>query len=588
MEILRVFRRVLAYYGEHRTATALGCASVVASGLVSLAGPGIVRRAVDALGAGAPLASVWRYAGLLVGIALVAGFFQFAQRQLLVSVSRHLEHRLRTDLYDHLLRLPSAFYMRERVGDLLTRAVSDVGAVRMAVGPALMYALNTVTILIVSLVLMARIHLPLTLLALAALPLVAGATRYFGSRIHARWGQAQEALSHYTARLQEHLVGLRVLRAYSCEEAEKAEMAARNRSYVAAGARLIRISAVFQPLLQALIGLTFVAVLAVGGMAVRTGRITLGQFVEFNLYLVRLIWPMIAVGWVANLWQRGAASMGRIEALFAEPPLAEIVAAEERHVRPDTPAALEIRDLSFAYPGARGASLRSISLAARPGERVGIVGGVGAGKSTLLWLVPRLLEPAPGTVLIDGADVRGLPLGRLRRDVALVPQGSFLFSATLRENIALAVPDASEDDIVAAAVAAGLEDDLGRLPAGLDTVVGERGVTLSGGQRQRVAIARALLTKPRLLLLDDCLSAVDTNTERIILDALPHTTVLFATHRLAAAELCDTLCVLDGGAVLEAGTPAELAALGGRYTRLLALQQLDQEEPGARDAAAGS
>ncbi len=578
---------MLAYYGEHRTATALGCASVVASGLISLAAPGIVRRAVDALGAGAPISSIWRYAALLIGVALVAGFFQFAQRQLLVSVSRHLEHRLRTDLYDHLLRLPSAFYLRERVGDLLTRAVSDVGAVRMAVGPALMYALNTGTILVVSVALMSRIHVPLTLLALAALPLVAGATRYFGSRIHARWGQSQEALSHYTARLQEHLVGLRVLRAYSCEEGEKAEMGARNRGYVAAGARLIRVAAVFQPLLQALIGLAFVAVLAVGGTAVRTGAITLGQFVEFNLYLVRLIWPMIAVGWVANLWQRGAASMARIEALFAEAPLTELVAAEDETPPRGEPAALQIDDLTFAYPGARGPSLRRISLSARPGERVGVVGGVGSGKSTLLWLIPRLLEPMPGTVLLDGTDVRALPVARLRRDVALVPQGSFLFSATLRENIALAVPDADEKAIVEAAIAAGLEDDLARLPAGLDTVVGERGVTLSGGQRQRVAIARALLTKPRLLLLDDCLSAVDTNTERVILDSLPHTTVVFATHRLAAAELCDTVCVLEGGAVLEAGTPAELAALGGRYARLLALQRLDQLDDDAGDAAAG-
>ena len=568
-------------------ATVLGCASVVASGLASLAAPGIVRRAVDAIGAGAPISSVWRYAGLLVVVALVSGFFQFAQRQLLVSVSRHLEHRLRTDLYDHLLRLPPSFYMRERVGDLLTRAVSDIGAVRMAVGPALMYAINTLTILIVSSALMLRIHVPLALLSLATLPLVAGATRYFGSRIHLRWGQSQEALSHYTARLQEHLVGLRVLRAYSCEDAELQEMAARNRGYVAAGARLIRIAAVFQPLLQGLIGLTFVAVLGVGGMAVRVGRISLGQFVEFNLYLVRLIWPMIAVGWVANLLQRGAASMARIESLFAEEPLTESAASEEDLPKRRAPAAVEIRDLTFEYPGARGPSLRRVSLSALPGERVGIVGGVGSGKSTLLWLIPRLLEPPSGTVLIDGSDVRAQSLDRLRRDVALVPQGSFLFSATLRENIALARPDAGEEAILEAAIAAGLEEDLKRLPDGLDTVVGERGLTLSGGQRQRVAIARALLTKPRLLLLDDCLSAVDTNTERVVLDALPRTTLLFATHRLAAAELCDRVCVLDEGVVIEAGTPADLAARGGRYARLLALQQLDQQESEDR-ASAGS
>jgi ATP-binding cassette subfamily B protein len=585
---LRVFRRVLAYYREHLTATVVGAVSVVASGLIGLAAPGIVRRAIDALTAGAPLTSVWRYAAMLVVVALVSGLFLFAQRHLLVAVSRHLEHRLRTDLYDHLLRLPPAFYMRERVGDLLTRAVSDVGTVRMAVGPALMYAVNTLTILVVSTALMARIHVPLTLLSLCVLPLVAGATKYFGTRIHVRWGQTQEALSHYTARLQEHLVGLRVLRAYNCEEAEKHEMAVRNRSYVAAGARLIRISALFHPILQALIGLAFVAVLGVGGNAVRHGSISLGQFVEFNLYLVRLIWPMIAVGWVANLLQRGGASMGRIEALFAEPPLPEIVTVAEEPEPRHGPAALELRDVSFTYPRAPEPVLSRVSFSVRPGERLAVVGGVGCGKSTLLSLVPRLLEPPPGSVLLDGGDVRALPLGQLRREVALVPQGSFLFSASLRENIALAVRSASDDNVLAAAVAAGLEEDLKRLPEGLDTVIGERGVTLSGGQRQRVAIARALLTKPRLLLLDDCLSAVDAQTERVILEGLPHTTLLFATHRLAAAELCDKVCVLERGAVLEAGTPAELAARGGRYAHLLALQKLEQQESWPRAAEAGS
>jgi ATP-binding cassette, subfamily B, multidrug efflux pump len=582
---LRIFRRVLAYYRAQLTPTVLGAASAVAGGAVSLAAPWIVGHTIDRIRTGAEIAVVWRYAGWLVAVALVSGFFMFAQRNLLVSVSRQLEHRLRTDLYDHLLRLPPAFYMRERVGDLLTRAVSDVGTVRMAVGPALMYTVNTSTILIVSVALMARIHLPLTLLSLCVLPLVAGATRYFGTRIHTRWGLTQEALSHYTARLQEHLVGLRVLRAYNCEEWETREMATRNRSYVAAGARLIRISALFQPILQALIGLAFVAVLGVGDNAVRIGRISLGQFVEFNLYLVRLIWPMIAVGWVANLVQRGAASMGRIEQLFAEPPLPELVTVADEPERRHGPAGLEFSEAGFSYPRATEPSLSRVSLTVAPGERLAVVGGVGCGKSTLLSLIPRLLEPAPGSILLDGTDVRALPLGQLRREVALVPQGSFLFSASLRENIALAVPSASDEEVIAAALAAGLEEDLKRLPEGLGTVIGERGVTLSGGQRQRVAIARALLARPRLLLLDDCLSAVDTQTERVILESLPRTTLLFATHRLAAAELCDRVCVLERGAVLEYGTPTELAARGGRYAHLLALQKLEQQESWPRAAS---
>jgi len=572
---LRLFRRVLLYYREHTRATLLGCLSAVAGAVVGLAAPGIVGRAVDALAAGAPLATLLRHALLLVAVTAVAGFFLFLQRQLLVGVSRHLEHRLRVDLFEHLLRLPASFFMRERVGDLLTRAVSDIGAVRMAVGPAFMYALSTGTVLIVSTVLMARISVPLTAISLAILPLVAGATRYFGTRIHERWGKTQEEMSRYTTRLQEYLVGLRVLRAYNCEQAEAQAMAARTRAYVATNVRLIRVSAPFQPVLQVLIGISFVAVLALGGDAVRRGAISLGQFVEFNLYLGRLIWPMIAVGWVANLVQRGAASMSRIEELFGQAPLPELPSAAAPPTSAE-PAALEVRRLSFTYPDAQNAALADVSFVVQAGERLAIVGGVGSGKSTLLALIPRLLEPTTGALTLDGADVRDIALDRLRREVALVPQGSFLFSASLRDNIALACPAARDDEIAAAA--AGLAADLERLPSGLATVVGERGVTLSGGQRQRVAIARALLARPRLLLLDDCLSAVDTQTEQLILAALPRTTLLFATHRLAAAELCDQVIVLEQGRIVEAGTPADLAARGGRYARLLALQRLEQEE----------
>ena len=581
MARFRTFARILRYYPDHLAATVGGGLSVVASAVVGLQAPGVVRRAVDALGAGAPLSSIWRYAALLLALALVSGVFLFTQRRLLVSVSRHLEHRLRVDLYRHLLSLPAAYFMRERVGDLLTRAVSDVGAVRMAVGPALMYGLNTVVVALITCVLMARIDVPLTVLTLAILPLVALVTRSFGQRIHQRWGRAQDSLSHYTARLQEHLVGLRVLRAYACEAAEIATIGERNRAYVLASARVINLTAFFQPLLQALIGTSFVVVLGVGGNAVRTGAITLGQFVEFNLYLGRMVWPMIAVGWVANLVQRGAASMRRIEAVFAEPPQQDPPAADAASLRNPGPATLELADVNFTYPGAGTPALAGVSLSLAPGERVAVVGAVGSGKSTLLALVPRLLEPAPGEVAVDGRDVRSLPCGELRQAVALVPQGTFLFSATLRENIALARPEAGDDEVAAAALAAGLAADLARLPAGLDTTVGERGVTLSGGQRQRVAIARALLARPRLLLLDDCLSAVDTQTERVVLAALPACTLLFATHRLAAAEMCDRVYVLERGRVVEAGAPAELATRGGAYARLLALQRLEQGEAAA-------
>jgi len=576
VRLLRIFRRVGPYYRDHLPATIAGSACVIASAAVGLQAPGVVRRAVDALSSGAPLSSVWRSAAIIVGIAAVSGVFLFAQRKLLVSVSRHLEHRLRVDLYAHLLRLPAGFYMRERVGDLLTRAVSDVGVVRMAVGPGLMYALSTVFVALITTVLMVRISPLLTVLTLAVLPLVAVSTRWFGHHIHVRWDQSQASLSRYTTRLQEHLVGLRVLRAYACEEAEIAALGERNLEYVGASSRVITLTAFFQPLLQALTGISAVVVLGVGGNAVRNGSMTLGQFVEFNLYLVRMVWPMIAVGWVANLVQRGAASMKRIEEIFAQPRPPDPVPAAHLGAATGEPAALEVRNLTFAYPDASQPAVAGVGLHAAPGERIALVGGVGSGKSTLLSLLPRLLEPEPGRVLIDAVDVRSLPLAELRRHVALVPQGAFLFSATLGQNIALARPEATADEIMSAALAAGLEADLARFPAGLDTVVGERGVTLSGGQRQRVAIARALIAKPRLLLLDDCLSAVDTQTERVILSSLPSCTLVFATHRLAAAEMCDRVLVLDRGRVVEAGTPGELAARGGHYARLLALQKLEQ------------
>jgi ATP-binding cassette, subfamily B, multidrug efflux pump len=588
VRFFRVFRRVGAYYRDHLPATIVGSASVVASALISLQAPGVVRRAVDALSNGAPLAAVWRYAAIVAAIAAVSGVFLFLQRRLLVSVSRHLEHRLRIDLYAHLLRLPAGFYMRGRVGDLLTRAVSDIGAVRMAVGPALMYALNTLFVAVITTVLMIRISPSLTALTLAVLPLVALTTRWFGQRIHVRWNLSQESLSRYTARLQEHLVGMRVLRAYACEDAEIAALGERNLDYVSASSRVITLIAMFQPLLQALIGVSAVVVLGVGGNAVRRGAMTLGQFVEFNLYLVRMVWPMIAVGWVANLVQRGAASMKRIEEIFAQQPPADPVPAVTLLGEDGEGASIEVRDLTFAYPDAGAPAVAAVGFRAAPGERVALVGGVGSGKSTLLSLVPRLLEPEPGAVLVDGVDVRRLGLAELRRHVALVPQGAFLFSATLGENIALARPEATRDEIMAAALAAGLEADLGRFPDGLDTIVGERGVTLSGGQRQRVAIARALLARPRLLLLDDCLSAVDTQTERVILGSLPTCTLVFATHRLAAAEMCDRVLVLERGRVVESGTPTELAAHGGAYARMLALQKLEAGSPVPERLAAGA
>ncbi len=560
---------------------ALGFAAAVASPLVSMMAPSLVRRAVDVLAAGGDPHRALRYALGIVGVAAVSGLLLFAQRMLLMGISRHLEHELRTEAFAHLLRLPASFFNTQRVGDLLTRLGSDVGAVRMAMGPALMYVASTSTILLSAVVLMLRIDVPLTLASLSMAPAVALTTKLFGSRIYRRWHAAQEELSHFTARLQEHLVGLRVLRAFACEEHEKHTMGELNRAYFRASQRLVNVQALFFPLLQFLIGVGFVVVLGYGGAKVVAQKLTLGQFVEFNLYLARLIWPMIAVGWVANLWQRGAASMARLEELFSQAPeLPFLPTPEAANLAPSKALTVAFAGVSFTYPGAKGPALQGVTFSVPAGARVVILGEVGSGKSTLLHMVPRLITPPAGTVLVDGRDVLDWDLQELRGTVVLVPQTAFLFSATLRENICLGKPDASEQEVWEAVRRAGLLPDVEKLPQGLDTLVGERGVTLSGGQRQRVALARALLLQPAVLLLDDCLSAVDRSTEAKIWEQLPPTTLLFATHRLSVAKAADWVVILEKGRVVEEGTPATLAETGKRWTQLLALEELEKEAVG--------
>jgi len=577
--VVKKFSRVWEAYRKRPLLSGLGFAAAVGWPLVSMAIPSLIRKAIDALSQGAGAQAVLGLAASILGVAALSGVLMFAQRRILVGISRHLEHELRTAAFEHLLRLPASWFATQRVGDLLTRLGSDVGAVRMAAGPALMYVASTSTVLVTAVVLMLRIHPGLTLASLSMAPLVAAATKFFGSRIYRRWTQAQEELSRFTARLEEHLVGLRVLRAYACEEHEKATMAELNLRYFRAAKKLIGVQSLFYPLLQFLIGVGFVVILGFGGFLVTAGKLSLGQFVEFNLYLARLIWPMIAVGWVANLWQRGAASMARLEELFRKPP--ELVTLADPQPSPagsPSPAALEFRDLTFTYPGASRPALERVSFAVPAGSRVVLLGEVGSGKSTLLQLVPRLWTPPAGTVFLDGQDVLAWDLDRLRQVAVLVPQTAFLFSATLRENLTLGSPGASEEEVWQAVEAAGLAPDVAAFPQGLDTLVGERGVTLSGGQRQRVALARALLAKPGLLLLDDCLSAVDRRTEAAILRALPKTTILFATHRLAVAETADFVVILEAGKVAAAAPPGQASQAAPLWSQLLALEALEEEE----------
>jgi ATP-binding cassette subfamily B protein len=572
------YARLWKAYRQRPWISLLGFAAAIASPLVSMAIPSLVRRAIDLLSAGARAGQVLPVAASIVAVAALSGLLMFAQRQLLVGLSRHLEHQLRTELFEHLVRLPASWFSSQRVGDLLTRLSQDVGAVRLAAGPALMYVASTGTILVSAVVLMLRVHPGLTLAALAMAPAVAAATKFFGSRIYRRWNRAQEELSRFTAHLQEHLVGLRVLRAFVCEEQEKKALGELNLGYFRASKKLIGVQALFYPLLQFLIGVGFVAILAYGGYLVMVKALTLGQFVEFNLYLARLIWPMIAVGWVANLWQRGAASLARLEELIQQTPEAVVLVEEKPAPSPvPGPLSLSLQNLSFAYPGASRCALQQVSFSVPPGARAVLLGEVGSGKSTLLHLIPRLWPPPRGTIFVAGKDVWEWDLEELRQAVVLVPQTAFLFSATLRENITLGKPEASDREVWEVVEQAGLLPDVRGFPQGLDTVVGERGVTLSGGQRQRVALARALLLRPGLLLLDDCLSAVDRRTEKAILQALPKTTVVFATHRLLVAKQADLVLLLEDGRLQVAGPPELLMESKSHWARLLALEELAEE-----------
>lgn len=576
-------QRILGYYRRYKWKLAAGALAVVLASLIKAFGPSVVRTGIDDIGSSMAAGGVMRrslafYGMLLVSVSVSQGLFLFLQRWILVGMSRDIEYDLRNEFYDKLQALSQDFYVANRTGDLMARATNDLNAVRMMVGPALMYGFNTVTVCLFVFPLMLRVSVGLTLLSLCTMPLISIATKFFAKRIHDRFEKVQEEFASITARAQENLAGVRVVRAYGREESEAAAFEAFNRGYVERNRHIIKLQAAFYPILRVFTGLALVVVLWYGGGLVIRGEISVGQFVEFNLYLTYLIWPMIAIGWVINLYQRGMASMKRMNAILnAEPTIADAPGARDL----DVEGGVEFSNLTYTYPGSASPVLQQIDLKIEPGQTVAIVGRTGAGKSTLINLVPRLLDAEPGMVLIDGRPVREYTLASLRRAIGYVQQETFLFSDSVAENIAFGEPGASREDVEWAAEHAGLAKDIDTFPKGFDTVVGERGITLSGGQKQRSAIARAIIRRPRILILDDALSAVDTYTEEQILGKLRGImrgrTSLIVSHRVSTVKDADLIVVLEGGRIAERGTHDELLELGGLYAELHERQLLEEE-----------
>jgi len=575
-------RPLVLYFKKYRRSYVVGTICVFLTNGVWILFPLVIRRAVDDLHLGVTRQKLGTYALLLLGVAAIKGIFQFLTRWIVIGVSREIEYDLRNDLFRHLERLSYSYYQRTRTGDIMARATNDLNAVRMLLGPAIMYSANTIVFTAGALAFMLSISPKLTLYAFLPLPIVSITIQYFGRKIHERFERIQAMFSEISARAQENFSGARVIRAYVQEEAEIAAFEAANQEYIKRSLKLVRLMGMLWPTLETMLGLAIVLVLWLGGREVIAGRITVGGFVAFNTYMVQLTWPIIALGWVINIFQRGTASMGRINEILVEKP--EIEDRETVKGRTDelsvpTLGELEFRHLNFSYGSTP--VLRDINLRVPAGSSLAIVGPTGSGKTTLVSLIARIYDAEPGSVLIDGVPIREYPIAALRRNLGFVPQETFLFSETVRENIAFGKEDASDEDVRSAARAASIGEEIESFPEQYRTLVGERGITLSGGQKQRTAIARAIIRNPRILILDDALSSVDTHTEDKILNHLREImqgrTTIFISHRVSTVRNADRIAVLHAGRIVELGTHDELVAKDGYYTDLYNKQLLEEE-----------